>query len=60
MSSLPRKVGKRSQYPESFQRDAVRLSTERSVRVAAEELGLSSFNAEQMEETLPHLVAFFI
>ena len=42
MSSLPRKVGKRSQYSESFKRDAVRLSAERSVKVAAEELGLSA------------------
>ena len=42
MSSLPRKVGKRSQYPEAFKRDAVRLGTERSVKVAAEELGLSA------------------
>ena len=42
MSSLPRKVGKRSRYSESFKRDAVRLSAEHSVKVAAEELGLSA------------------
>ena len=42
MNSLPRNAVKRSQYPEEFKFDAVRLSQERGVKVAAEDLGLNA------------------
>ena len=45
MSSLPRKVGKKSQYSESFKRDAVRLSTERSL-LASRLSGWSAYHTE--------------
>ena len=42
MSSLPKKVGSRYQYSDEFKRDAVRLSNERGVKMAAEELNISA------------------